>query len=816
MAVQTRSSRLDRLRRTAFELLMASYSADCSSCVKHRHCELQKVASYLRVGLRPRRFRKRCRALPVDTSNPFFVRDSDRCVLCGKCIWACSEIQGADALDFTFRGFDTAVNPFGGLPIIESRCESCGECVAICPAGSLTAKDSRWPKEEVKTICPHCSVGCGIYLGLEGGRIVSVRGDDESPVNQGSLCAKGRFGIAEYVGHYQRLTAPLIRREGRLVEASWDEALNVVASELAKHKGEHFGIITSGKCTNEDSYILQKFARAVMRTNNVDNTSSICYAPSLEGLSKSLGTGVGTNPFSDVESAACVLAVGTNVTSSHPIVGQKVRRAARNGAKLIVINPREIELCRHASLWLQPRPGSDLTLLVGMMRVIVEERLADIAFIERHCEGYDALARSLRESDLELVEIVTGVDKQQIAEAARLYATSRSAAILYGSGITQCSKGVENVLALANLALLTGNVGRAGSGIYPLVGQANTQGAKDMGVLPDFLPGNQSLSEPAVREGFGAAWSFSVDPTPGLKLGKMLQAASAGEITALYVVGADPVKSNAGNIGQALGRTEFLVVQDMFLSETAKMANVVLPAASFAEKDGTFTNMERRVQLVRKSIKPVGDSRPDWWIVCQIAKKMGAHGFDYEDACQIMGEIAPLVPNYGGISHQRLEKEGLQWPCSTSAHPGTPILHTDDSSRGKATFARLTNQPEAVEPNEDYPFVLITQRSLYETGNLSTKVAGLARLAGDDLAELNPRDAISLGLANGDPVRVITRWGEVAAKARLTEDIPSGLLSMGPDIAKRLQDTVEGSSGPGDSVSASRLCMVRLERVQPV
>jgi len=814
MVIQTRSLQLDRLRRTAFELLMASYSADCPSCVKHRHCELQKVAAYLRVGLKPRRFRKRSRQLPSDQSNPFFIRDPNRCILCGKCIWACSEIQGADAIDYSFRGFETIVNPFGGFPIIESRCETCGGCVAICPAGSLVAKDFRWPKGEVKTICPHCSVGCGIYLGLDKGRIVSVCGDGESPVNQGSLCAKGRFGIAEYVQHPQRLSTPLVRRNGKLVEASWDEALNTVAVELAKYKGEQFGLITSWDCTNEDAYVTQKFARAVMGTNNVDNTSRPCLAPSLEALSQSLGVGAMTNPISEVEEASCILAVGTNLTSSHPIVGQKVRRAARKGTKLIVVNPREIELCRHASLWLQPRPGTDLALLMGIMQIIVEEGLVDLAFIEKRCQNYEVFRQSLGEFDLESVESITGIPQQQVVEAARIYATSKATAILYGSGITQHHQGIDNVLALANLALLTGNVGKAHSGIYPLLGQNNTQGTNDMGALPDFLPGYQPLSESEVRKKFEVAWGCSLNRTPGLALVEMLRAASAGKIKALYVVGANPVETDAGNIRKALGGLSFLVVQDMFLSETAQMANLVLPAASFAEVDGTFTNLERRVQLVRKAIEPVGNSKPDWWIICQIAKKMGMHGFDYEHPSQIMAEIACLIPNYGGISYQRLKRESLQWPCPTNDHPGTLILHSKASTRGKALFTPLTYQPPTVERDEDYPFVLITQRSLYETGNLSKRVEGLALLAGEELVELNPRDASSLGLADNEPVRVISRGGEATAKTRLTEALPPGTVCMRPDAAKRLQNAFEGStSGPRDEIPVSKLCMVRLERI---
>ncbi len=816
MVVQTNSPRLNRLRRTAFELLMASYSADCPRCVKHGHCELQKVAAYLRVGLRSRRFRRRSRDLPLDVSNPFFIRDPNRCILCGKCIWACSEVQGADAIDFTFRGFDTIVSPFGGLPIIESRCESCGECVAICPAGSLVAKDFQWSKEEIRTICPHCSVGCGIYLGLDEGRIVNVRGDDDSAVNRGSLCAKGRFGIAEYVHHPHRLATPLVRHDGELEKASWDEALSRVATELAKYRGEQFGLIISGKCTNEEAYLGQKFARAVMRTNNVDNTSHLCYAPSLDGLTQSLGIGAMTDPISDLEKAACIFALGTNPISSHPIVGQKVRRAARQAAKLIVVNPREIELCRHANLSLKLRPGSDLALLMGMMRVIIEEGLVDDTFIEQHSQNYDAFRRSLRDFDLGSVERVTGITQQQVVQAARLYATSKPAAILYASGITQTPQGKEAVQALANLALLTGNMGKAGSGVHPLLGQNNAQGTNDMGVLPHYLPGYQPLSRTRVRGKFEAAWEASLRPNPGLGLGGILQAAAKGKIKALYIAGANRVLTGCGDdvVRQVLRKLEFLVVQDTFLSEIAQLAHAVLPAASFAEKDGTFTNMERRVQRVYKAIEPMGYSQPDWWIFCQVAKGMGAQGFDYEHPSQIMEEIAGLVPDYGGISYQRLQGEALQWPCLTSDHAGTPILHTEAFVRGKGSFTPLNYRPLAVETDEKYPLTLITQRSLYEIGDLSTRVSGLAILAGEDLVELNPKDAISLRLTNNEPVRIISRWGEITAKAMLTDALPPGLVCVRPDTAKSLQNAFEGSAtGPVAETSVSKVCAVRLEIV---
>lgn len=816
MVVHTDSPEVKRLCRTAAELLIAAECPDCAACAKNRHCELQRIAAHLGVKLKPKRLRRMPKSLPIDSSNPFFIRDPNKCVLCGKCLWACSEIVGADAIDFTFRGFDTVLRPFDIEPMIDERCESCGECVAICPVAALVAKDLRWPKQEVKSICPYCAVGCGIYLGIDNASIVGVRGDEESPVNSGSLCAKGRFGIAEFVHHPDRLTSPVVRKGRRFMKVSWEEALELIASKFAKHKGDQFGLISSAKCTNEDSYVLQKFARAVMGTNNIDNSSRLCDAPSMVALGQSFGSGGMSNPISDIEGAAGILAIGTNPTSSHPIVGQQIRRAVRKGAKLIVINPREIDLCRHSSLWLQNRPGSDLALLMGMMRVIVDEGLADWSFIAGRCENFDAFRDSLSDFDLGLVERLTGIPGALVGEAARAFAGHKPATILYSSGVTQHIHGTESVFALANLAMLTGNIGHASSGVNPLKGQNNAQGACDMGALPDFLPGYQAIAEAGIRGKFEAAWGYPLNPNPGLSLGQILEAAYEGKIRALHIVGANPAlnMANIQHVHEALKRLEFLVVQDMFLSETARLAHLVLPAASFAEKEGTFTNTERRVQLVRRAIDPIGDSKPDWWIVCQIANKLGAKGFHFEHPSQIMEEIARLVPGYGGISHERLEGEGIQYPCPTRDHPGTPILHAETFLRGKGMFMPLKHKPLPELPDDDYPLMLTTERSLYHFGNMSRKVKGLNILRAEELVEINPLDAANLGLSGDEVVRVVSRRGEVRAKAKITEASPPGVVCMSSHFPESPTNLVtDGALDPASKMPQLKLSAVKIEGV---
>ena len=815
MVVHTTTPEVVRLRRTAGELLFASYSAECRSCPKNRHCELQRIAAYIGVKLKPKRLREEYRHLPLDSANPFFVRDPNRCVLCGKCIWACSEIVGAHAIDFTLRGFDTVVQTFDAAPQIDATCESCGECVAICPAGSLIAKNARWPAKEVKTICPYCGVGCGIYLGLDNGSIVVVSGDEDSPVNGGSLCAKGRFGIAELVHHRERLTSPLLRRRGKFTEITWDEAIDLVARRLARYRGEKFALLCGDKVANEDSYILQKFARVAMGSNNIDHSSRLCDAPSMVGLGQSLGSGAMTNPISDIAGAACIFAVGTNTTTSHPIVGQHIRRAVRRGAKLIVANPRHIDLCRHAALWLSVRPGSDLALLMGMMRVIVDEELADLSFIEKRCENFDAFRKSLEDFDLDFVEVVSGVPRQAIKEAARLYATCKPATILYGSGLTQHIHGTDGVLAIANLAMLTGNMGKASGGVAPLKGNNNAQGVADMGALPDAYPGYQKLTHAKVSKKFEKAWGCTLNQSPGLSLSEMLEAAAGGEIKALYVVGANPALGvpDGQRVQQALKGLEFLVVQDMFLTETARLARLVLPAASFAERDGTFTNTERRVQRVRRAIEPVGDSRPDWRITCQIARMLGVRGFDFEHPSQIMDEISRLAPGYGGISYERLEDGGLQWPCPTTAHPGTPILHTDDFMRGKGRFTPLKYEPPSEMPDDEYPLMLTTEHSLYHSGGMSRRVEGLNRLRAEELVELNYQDAARLGLSDGEPVRVVSRRGAVKVRARVTRSSLPGVVCMSSHFCESPTNLIANSAlDPVSKTPELKLCAVRIER----
>ncbi len=839
MVVHTNTPAVNEARRTTVELLLADHPSECLicdrrercqpfdiclrnvavtercvTCPKNGHCELQEVVDYLGVTELP--FHRTERALPVDDSNPFFYRDLNKCILCGKCVRVCDEIIGVGAVALINRGYASKVAAFGDRPIIDSNCVSCGECVAHCPVAALMPKKDELPTEEVATTCIYCGVGCGIALGTRNGQLVSVSGRRDGTVNNGFLCVKGRYGF-EFVHHPERLKTPLIKKDGKFVEATWDEALELVANKLSGYKPDELAVISSAKCTNEENYLAQKFSRAVLGTNNVDHCARLCHAPTVAGLVQSFGSGAMTNSITEIREAGCILAIGTNTTEAHPIIGLEIKRAVDKGGKLIVANPREIDLVRWSHLWLQHQPGSDVALLMGMMKVIVDEGLVDKAFIEERCENYDDFKASLKGFGLDFVEKTTGVPKDKIAEAARIYASDRPSSILYAMGITQHSHGTDNVIATANLAMLTGNVGKPSTGVNPLRGQNNVQGACDMGALPNVYPGYQAVADDNIRAKFEAAWGCRLDSSPGLPVTEMINAADNKKIKAIYLIGENPLLSEPDitHAKEALEKLEFLAVQDIFLSETAKLADVILPGTSFAEKDGTFTNTERRVQRVRKAIEPIGDSRPDWQIICQLGKEMGSGGFDFTHPSQVMDEIDLLTPSYGGISYQRLENGGLQWPCPTPDHPGTPILHTQQFTRGKGRFIPLEYKPPMELPDKKYPLILTTGRSLYHfhTGTLTRKVEGLNVLRREGEVEINPKDASALGIADGEKVKVISRRGEVTTKAKVTETSPVGVVFMTFHFAESPANLLTNPAlDPVAKIPEYKVCAVRVEK----
>ncbi|MFH1868617.1 MAG: formate dehydrogenase subunit alpha [Candidatus Omnitrophota bacterium] len=820
LVIKTEGPEIDKVRHVGVELLMVNnHTENC--CDDLNPCKLKQIADY--IGIKEehiKRLRRPKKKIPIDTSNPFFDRDPNKCVLCGICVRACENIQGVSCIDFAFRGYNTTISTFGNGPLKESRCESCGECLVRCPTEALMLKKIEHPSREVKTTCPYCGVGCGIYLGVQDGKIVSSRGDKDNPINKGRLCVKGRFGY-DFINHPDRLTSPLIKKNGEFVKVSWEEALEVIAEKFSKYRGEKFAALSSAKCTNEENYILQKFTRAVMGTNNIDHCARLCHAPTVAGLAQSFGSGAMTNSINEIENAACIFAIGTNTTAAHPIIALNIKNAVRNGTKLIVANPKEIDLCRFADIFLQNSPGSDVSLMMGMMRVIYEEELFDKTFVDERCENFDAFKASLDSFTKELVEKTTGLGWQDIQKAARMYAKNKPAALFYAMGLTQHTHGTDNVLATSNLALLTGNVGKPSAGVNPLRGQNNVQGACDMGALPNVYPGYQKVNIPEVQKKFESAWGYCLPSSPGLTHLEIFDEIHKGNIKALYLMGENPVLSeaNSGHVIEAIKKLEFFVAQDIFLSESAKMADIVLPAATFAEKVGTFTNTERRVQMVRKAIEPVGKSKADWLIVCEIAKKMHAKGFDFKSTEEIMKEIASLTPSYKGIKYERLESVGLQWPCLDDKHPGTLFLHAEKfaTQNGKAKFMPLEYKPSKELPDSKYPFILTTDRSLFHfhTSTMTRRVEGLDILNGQELLNINPKDAAKLGISDGETVRVFSRRGKIEVKAKITDICPEGVTSLTFHFAEVPTNVLTNSArDPIAKIPETKVCAIGIKKLK--
>ena len=820
MVIRTESQEISLIRQTTLELIHANHTQDCTNCYKNNQCKLQEVTAY--VGVDEKRLNSLRRTKPVieeDRSNPFFTLDHNKCIMCGICIRTCDEVQGTNALDYGYRGFETVVSTFGNRPIKESVCESCGECVVRCPVGALYTKEEKLPTHEVKSVCVYCGVGCNIYYGIRNNKVVSAKGDRDSIVNKGRLCVKGRFGY-KFVNHPERLTKPLIKKNGEFVEVDWEEALDLVAKKFASSKGEKFATLSSAKIPNEDNYVIQKFTRAVMGTNTIDHCARLCHAPTVAGLVQSFGSGAMTNSIGEFTNASTIFSIGSNTTAAHPIIGLHIKEAKRRGAKIIVANPKEIDLCRFADIHLQQLPGTDVVLLMGMMKVIVDENLEDSEFIKSRCENYDEFIKSLNEFDMDTCEKITRVPKEKIIEAARLYATNKPSSLIFAMGITQHSHGTDNVLAISNLAQITGSVGKESSGVNPLRGQNNVQGACDLGALPNVYPGYQKVTVPEVEEKFEKYWEVKLNPDNGLTHTEIFDQIEKGQIKSLYQVGENPVLSeaDANHVKKALDKLDFFVVQDIFLTETAKYADVILPATSFAEKDGTFTNTERRVQRVRKLVEPPGEAKDDWWITCEIAKRLGGAGFNYNTAEDIMNEINEVTPIYGGIKYDRIDDEGLQWPCPDENHPGTKFLHKDRFSRqgGKGKFFPLTYKASVELPDKEYPLILTTDRSLYHfhTSTMSRRVKGLESLNKEELLLINPGDASQMNLKNGEFVTVKSRRGTVRVKTNITEICPKGVVSLTFHFHETpTNELTICAIDPVSKIPETKVCAIKVEKI---
>ncbi len=794
MKVRTQSDKLAQLRRGSMELYVSDHPLDCLTCPANGNCELQEMAGA--VGLRQVRYGtqgKNHLALAKDESNPYFTFDPSKCIACSRCVRACEEVQGTFALTLDGRGFDTQIAPGAGN-FLESECVSCGACVQACPTATLMEKsitDKGQPDHTVVTTCAYCGVGCSFRAEMKGAEVVRMVPNKDGQANHGHSCVKGRFAWG-YASHPDRIKKPMIRKsiDDPWREVSWDEAIRYAASEIqriqAKYGRGAVGAITSSRCSNEETYLVQKLVRAGFGNNNVDTCARVCHSPTGYGLKTTLGESAGTQNFDSVDHADVVVVIGANPTDAHPVFASRMKRRLREGARLIVFDPRAIDLARtphvEATHLLQLRPGTNVALINSFTHTIVTEGLHKEDYIRARCEPADyekwkAFICDPRNSP-EAMEEATGVPAAKVRAAARIYAGARNAAIYYGLGVTEHSQGTTMVIAIANLAMATGNLGRPGVGVNPLRGQNNVQGSCDMGSFPHELPGYRHVSDPAVRALFSTHWGVPLEPEPGLRIPNMFDAAVDGSFRALYVQGEDIAQSdpNTEHVTHALRSMECIIVQDLFINETAKFAHVFFPGSSFLEKDGTFTNAERRISRVRKVMPPLA-GLADWEITVALSKALG-YPMHYDHPSQIMDEIAKLTPTFTGVTYDKIDRLGsIQWPCNDKAPEGTPVMHVDEFVRGKGRFVLTEYIPTDERTSPKYPLLLTTGRILsqYNVGAQTRRTQNVVWHS-EDRIDLHPHDAENRGIVDGDWVAVRSRAGETVLRARLTDRMQPGVV----------------------------------------
>ncbi|MFT4151848.1 MAG: formate dehydrogenase subunit alpha [Paracoccaceae bacterium] len=810
--VKTQTGRLKQLRRGVMELYISDHPLDCLTCAANGDCELQDMAGA--VGLRDVRyeavethFRAKDTSgqanpewLPKDDSNPYFTYDPAKCIVCNRCVRACEEVQGTFALTIEGRGFDSRIKAGARDDnFLSSDCVSCGACVQACPTATLTEKsviEIGTPDRSIITTCAYCGVGCQFKAEMRGDELVRMTPYKHGKANRGHSCVKGRFAYG-YATHPDRILKPMIRDSinDPWTEVSWDEALTFAARRFKairdKHGRQSLGVITSSRCTNEETYLVQKLTRAVFMNNNTDTCARVCHSPTGYGLGQTFGTSAGTQDFDSVEDCDVALIIGANPASGHPVFASRLKKRLRQGAKLIVIDPRRTEMVEgahyKAALHLALTPGTNVAVVSALAHVIVTEKLYDEAFIRSRCDWdeFQDYAEFIAQPNHspEATEILTGVPAAELRAAARLYARGGNAAIYYGLGVTEHSQGSTTVIAIANLAMLTGNIGRPGVGVNPLRGQNNVQGSCDMGSFPHELPGYRHVKLPEARAVFEKVWGVAIDPEPGLRIPNMLDAAVEGTFKGLYCQGEDILQSDPDtkHVSAGLAAMECVIVHDLFLNETANYAHVFLPGSSFLEKDGTFTNAERRINRVRKVMAPKQDYA-DWQVTQMLANamvaEMGGSEWTYTHPAQIMDEIALTTPSFAGVSYERLETLGsVQWPCNDAAPEGTPLMHIDGFVRGKGRFIRTEYVATDEKTGPRFPLLLTTGRILsqYNVGAQTRRTANTAWHP-EDLLEVHPHDAEVRGIRDGDWVRLASRSGDTTLRAQITDRVSPGVV----------------------------------------
>src|SRR6266849_1107521 len=795
MVVRTQTERLKRLRKGVMELYISDHPLDCLTCAANGDCELQDMAGA--VGLRDVRYGYDGTKHPdpgKDTSNPYFTYDPSKCIVCSRCVRACEEVQGTFALTISGRGFDSRVSPGMSESFLGSECVSCGACVQACPTATLTEKsviEIGQPEHSVVTTCAYCGVGCAFKAEMRGEEVVRMVPYKDGKANRGHSCVKGRFAWG-YTTHKERILHPMIRENisDPWREVSWDEAFNFAAAKFkgiqAKYGRDAVGGITSSRCTNEEVFVVQKLIRAGFGNNNVDTCARVCHSPTGYGLSSTFGTSAGTQDFDSVEHTDVVMIIGANPTDGHPVFASRLKKRLRAGAKLIVVDPRRTDIVRSAHVearhHLPLLPGTNVAVLTAIAHVIVTEGLVDEAFVRERCDWSEfedwAAFVALPKNSPEATAIMTGVDPKELRGAARLFATGGNGAVYYGLGVTEHSQGSTTVIAIANLAMATGNIGRPGVGVNPLRGQNNVQGACDMGSFPHELPGYRHISGDATRTMFEAFWEVPLDREPGLRIPNMFDAALDGSFMGLYVQGEDIAQSdpNSQHVAEALAAMEIVIVHDIFMNETGKYAHVFLPGSSFLEKNGTFTNAERRISMVRKVMEPLAGYE-DWQVTCMLSNALG-YPMEYKHPSEIMDEIARLTPTFAGVSFAKLDRLGsVQWPCNDEAPEGTPVMHVGQFVRGKGKFLPTEYVPTPERTTQRYPLILTTGRILtqYNVGTQTRRTKNV-KWHVEDLLEIHPHDAEQRGIHEGGWVEVSSRAGHITLRAQITDRVAPGVV----------------------------------------